>query len=478
MSERLVIIGGVAAGMSAAARARRTNADLEITVFERSGYVSYGACGFPYFIKGEIPAVKNLLARSVEQFAAERIDVRLHHEVTAIDRTNRTVEGINRQTGERFSAPWDKLILASGVQAARPALPGSGLAGIFTLRNVEDALAIKTWLTAAQPRRAVILGGSYAGLEMAEALKAQAIDTVIVERQPRVLSNLDTDISAQVQGLLQAQGVELRLERAAVSFIGERLVTDITTRVTEALRRAELPGGYTGVEAPPLRVREVQLGDETLPADLVIVVSGGRPNTTLAVQAGLTLGPTGAVAVDRRQQTSDERIWAAGAVSEVYHRLLQGPVYMPTALNANKQGRVAGTNAAGGKAEFAGTFGASVVKIFETTLAHTGLTEAAARECGLDAHSVSVTGWSRAAYMPGSMPIHLKLVFEKGTQRVLGAQMLGADGVAKRIDVVSAALQANWTLQDLSELDTTYTPPAAPVWEPLVVAANLASRSA
>lgn len=479
MSERLVIIGGVAAGMSAAARARRTNPELEITVYERSGYVSYGACGFPYFIKGEIPAVKNLLARSVEQFAAERINVHLHHEVTAIDRAGRTIRGVNLQTGETFSTPWDRLILATGVQAFRPPLPGSELAGIFTLRTVEDALAIKTWLAAAQPRRAVILGGSYAGLEMAEALKAHNIETTIVEKQARILSNLDEDISAQIQALLMAQGVDLRLGSAAVSFIGEKLIHDITVRVTEALRRAELPeSSRPPINAQPLRVREVQLSGETLPADVVIVVSGGRPNTALAAQAGLALGPTGAVAVDRGQQTSDERIWAAGGASEVYHRLLQGPVFMPTALNANKQGRVAGTNAAGGRAEFAGTVGASVVKFFDTTLAHTGLTERQTRECGLDARSVSVTSWSRAAYMPESSPIHLKLVFENGTQRVLGAQMLGADGVAKRIDVVSAALQAGWTLQDLSDLDTTYTPPAAPVWEALLVAANVAARSA
>lgn len=478
MSERLVIIGGVAAGMTAAARARRTNPDLEIVVYECGGYVSYGACGFPYFIKGEVPRIQDLLVRSIEQFAGERITVHIHHEVTTLDPIGHTLSGVDRQTGQAFSTHWDKLILATGVQAVRPPVPGSQLAGIFSLRSVEDALAIKTWLAAMQPRHAVIIGGSYAGLEMAEALKVYGIETTIIEKQAHILSNLDLDISAQVQAGLLANSVALRLESKVTSFIGEKLVNDITVRVASALQRAATQENSLSMRSiAPLRVREVILENETLPADMVILSAGGQPNVALAIQAGLALGPTGAIVVDNQQRTSIEHIWAAGGVSEVYHRLLKGPVFMPTALNANKQGRVAGTNAAGGQATFAGTFGASVVKIFDQTLAHTGLTEIQARQCGLDAHSVAITGWSRAAYMPQSAPIHLKLVFERGSQRVLGAQMLGHDGVAKRIDVVTAALQAGWTLQNLAELDTTYSPAEAPVWEPLLVAASVADHA-
>jgi NADPH-dependent 2,4-dienoyl-CoA reductase/sulfur reductase-like enzyme len=315
-------------------------------------------------------------------------------------------------------------------------------------------------------------------LEMAEALKANNIETTIVEKQAHILPNLDPDISAQVQVGLLAHGVALRLGSTVTSFIGEKLVNDITVRVASALERAAAPeSSFFTNSIAPLRVREVLLENETLPADIVILSAGGQPNVALAVQAGLALGPTGAIAVDNQQRTSVKNIWAAGGVCEVYHRLLKGPVFMPTALNANKQGRVAGTNAAGGQSAFSGTFGASVVKIFDQTLAHTGLTETQSRQYGLDARSVAITGWSRAVYMPQSAPIHLKLVFERGSQRVLGAQMLGHDGVAKRIDVVTAALQAGWTLQNLAELDTTYSPAEAPVWEPLLVAASAADHA-
>ena len=478
MSKRLVVVGGVAAGMTAATHARRTDPDLEIAVYERSGFVSYGACGFPYFISGEISHIQKLLARSVEQFSSERIDVHVRHEVTALNPGEHTLTVFQNETGQTFTTHWDKLILATGVQANRLPLPGGNLAGIFPLRTVEDALAIKTWLVSRQPRHAVVIGGSSLGLEMAEALQALGLETTLVEKQEQILYQVDPEIAAQVQATLRAQGINLRLGETITSFIGAKLVNDITLRAASLVQHSHAAvSGISLLQAEPFCVREVVLRDEVLPADIVLLCLGGRPNTALASPIGLSLDEIGTIAVDNQQRTNLANIWAAGGACGVYHRMLGKPIFMPTALNANKQGRVAGINAAGGQATFNGTVAAAVVRIFGQTLAHTGLTEKEALRSGLDARSVTITSWSRAAYMPSSTPVHIKLVFEKDSQRVLGAQMLGQDSIAKRIDVVSAALQAGWTLADLSDLDTTYTPTEAPVWESLLIAANVGRRT-
>lgn len=475
MRERLVIIGGVAAGMSAAAKARRVNPDLEIVVYERSGYVSYGACGFPYFIKGEVARLDALLARTPAQLAQQGIDVHVHHEVVAIDVAARTVRVCNLETGQTFVAPWDKLIIATGAGVKRPPLPGIQLPGIFTLRTVEDALAIRNWIEGERPRRGVIIGAGYIGMEMAEALSAHGMDVTVVDLAQQVMPSLDGEMAALVQAELAANGVNVRLGQRVKSFLGPALVRDLARQVAARVR-GEAAATLEG-DNGRLRVRELILeAENVLPADLVIASLGTTPNVQLAREAGIALGKTGAIAVDEQQRTNAPGVWAAGAAAESRHQLLQTPTYSPTALTASKQGRVAGTNAAGGEARFGGVVGAAVVKTFTLTAAQTGLTLRAAQAHGLDAASVTITGASRASYMPGRAEIRVKLVFERHSRRLLGAQMIGEDGVAKRIDVVSAALRAGWTTRDLLDLDLCYSPPFAPVWEPLLVAAKVANR--
>ncbi len=478
MAERVVIIGGVAAGMSAAAKARRVNHQLEIVVYEKSGYVSYGACGFPYFIKGDVSGVEKLIARSPEQFAKDGIQVHTLHEAIAIHPNSRTVEILDIRNRRTLTDHWDQLILATGAHIQRPPIPGSTLAGVFSLRTVEDALAIKGWLETQQPRQAVILGAGYIGLEMAEALRAHGLGVTLVEQQTQVLPGLDADIAAFAQAALEKNGVGVMLNAGVNSFIGETLVRDIAERVAGMLEGRDGTSGRAVAEARNARlsVREAVLGYGSLSADIVILGMGGRPNAALARQAGIALGATGAVAVDDQQRTSIPGIWAAGAVAEAYHRLLNRPIYMPTAPVANKQGRVAGTNAAGGQAVFPGVLGTSVVKVFDLTIAQTGLTEKQALQAGLRANSAAITSSSRAAYMPGNASLHVKLVYEASSQRLLGAQMVGDASVAKRIDVISAALQAGWSITELSELDMSYSPPYAPVWDPVLTAANIADR--
>jgi CoA-dependent NAD(P)H sulfur oxidoreductase len=478
MAARLIIIGGVAAGMSAAAKARRVNHQIEIVVYEKSSYVSYGACGFPYFIKGDIPSVEKLIARSPEQFAQDGIQVHPQHEALALHPDNHTVEILDIRNQQTFTDHWDQLILATGAHILKPPIPGSTLAGVFSLRTVEDALAIKNWLETQHPRQAVILGASYVGLEMAEALRAHGLSVTLVEQQTQVLPGLDADIAAFAQVASEKNGVNVLLNAGVTSFIGETLVRDITERVAGMLESSEGKTGraLTGARNSRLSVREVVLGYGSLPADIIILGMGGRPNVVLAGQAGIALGSTGAVKVDDHQRTSIPGIWAAGAVAETYHRLLDRPIYLPTAPVANKQGRVAGINAAGGQAVFPGVFGTSVVKVFDLTIAHTGLTEKQALQAGLRANSATITSSSRAAYMPGNSPVHVKLVYEADSQRLLGAQMVGDASVAKRIDVISAALQAGWNITDLSDLDLSYSPPYAPVWDPVLTAANVADR--
>jgi NADPH-dependent 2,4-dienoyl-CoA reductase/sulfur reductase-like enzyme len=318
------------------------------------------------------------------------------------------------------------------------------LAGIFTLRLVEDAIAIRRWLEQERPLRGVIVGGGYIGLEMAEALAAHGIHVTIIEMLPQVMPTVDPEMAAYVLEELRRQEVAVYLEHRVEAFEGQK------------------------------RVQAVIANGQRFPADIVIFSVGVRANAPLARQAGLTLGATGAVAVDLQQRTNLPDIWAAGDVAEAFHRVLGKPAYVPLGTTANKQGRVAGTNAAGGEAVFAGIVGTAVVKVFDLEAASTGLSEQRARAEGFEVATVKATGSSQAHYMPEHAPIHIKLVFEPGTRRLLGVQMVGRAGVAKRIDVAAAALQAGWTTTDLAELDLGYAPPFAPVWEPILVAANLA----
>ncbi len=443
---KLIIIGGVAAGMSAAARAKRRNKNLQITVYEKSGYVSYGACGLPYFIQGEIPKIESLIIRTPEQFAQQGIKALVHHEVIDINAKAHTVTVKNLKTGETFQDQWDELLITTGAQATRPPIPGLDLPGIFTLRTVEDGLAIKDWIEKKHPWQAVVVGGGYIGLEMAEALAANGMYVDVVEMLPQVLPYIDADMATLVQEELARHGVTVHLNSPVRAFQGDD------------------------------QVEQVLAGDKILSADLVLFSIGAKPNIPLAKKAGIAIGETGAIAVDRQQRTNVPHIWAAGDVAEAWHHVLNKPAYIPLGTTANKQGRVAGTNIAGGNATFAGVVGTAVVKVFDLTIARTGLSEREAQEAGFNAASVTIKAPARAHYMPTHPPIHVKLIFERDSKKLLGGQMIGVEGVAKRIDVIATALFAGWTVHDLAKLDLSYAPPFAPVWDPILVAANVASK--
>ncbi|NJN99625.1 MAG: CoA-disulfide reductase [Anaerolineales bacterium] len=446
MSKRLVIVGGVAAGMSAASKARRLDKNLEIVVYEQSGYVSYGSCGFPYYLKGEIPRIEDVIVRTPQDFARQGIQAKVQHRVVKIDPVEKMVWVRDLNTQTEFTDRWDNLILTTGGVAVKPPLPGLELPGIFTLRTVEDVLAIQEWLAQKQPKRAVIVGGGYIGLEMAEALAARGLHLSLIEALPQVMPNMDADMAGHVQQELERQRVEVHVAQPVAAFEGKE------------------------------QVQAVVAGGQDFPADLVIFSVGLKPGVGLAQQSGLTLGPTGAVAVDDHQRTSQPTIYAAGDVAEAHHLVTGKPAYVPLGTTANKQGRVAGANAAGGDDHFKGIVGTAVVKVFDLEAARTGLSERQAQAEGFEVETATITASAQAHYMPGHTPIHVKLVFERGSQRVLGAQMVGQSGVAKRIDVIAAALQSGWTTYDLAELDLSYAPPFAPVWDPILVAANLANR--
>ncbi len=443
---KLIVIGGVAAGMSAAARAKRRNKDLQITVYEKSGYVSYGACGLPYFIKGDIPKAEKLVVRTPEQFAKQGIKALVHHEVMDVDAHAHTVTVKNLETGEVFQDRWDELLITTGAVAVKPPIPGLDLPGIFTLRTVEDGIAIKEWIAKQHPWQAVVVGAGYIGLEMAEALAANGMYVDVVEMLPQALPYIDADMAELVHEELAQNGVTLHLNSQVRAFKGDG------------------------------RVKEVVAGDKILNADIVLFSVGARANIPLAEKAGVAIGETGAIAVDDHQRTNVPHIWAAGDVAEAWHRVLNKPAYIPLGTTANKQGRIAGTNIAGGDEAFAGIVGTAVVKVFDLEVARTGLSEREAKDAGFDAASVTIKAPARAHYMPTHPPIHVKLVFEKGTKKLLGAQMVGEEGVAKRIDVIAAALYDGWTVYDLKNLDLSYAPPFAPVWDPILVAANVASK--
>lgn len=444
MGKNIVIIGGGAAGMSAAAKARRTDPALNIVVYERSGYVSYGACGFPYAIKGEIAQVEDVVVRTPAQFAKQNIQAHVGHEVLTIDSAAQTLRVRERSSGSESEVAWDALVLTTGGAPTRPPLSGIDLPGVFALRTVEDALAIRAWVEQERPTRGVIIGGGYIGLEMAEALAAHGIALTLVERLPQVIPSLDPEMAAHVQAELEQQGVSLRLEQAVEGLIGSE------------------------------RVREVLVGGTSIPADIVIMAVGVRPSVTLAQAAGVALGPTGAIAVDDHQRTSVPHVWAAGDVAEAHHLVTGRPAWVPLGTTANKQGRVLGENLGGGDARFGGIVGTVVVKVFDLEVASSGLSEQSAQAEGFTVKTVSATAGSRAHYMPGHQPIQIKLVYEAATRRLLGGQLIGREGVSKRIDTIAAALHAGWRIEQLAELDLSYAPPFSPVWDPILVAANLA----
>lgn len=451
--ERLVVIGADAAGMSAAsqARRRRDRDDLEIVAFERGNFTSYSACGIPYWISGAVGDRDDLVARDPQTFRdSYDIDVRLRHEVTGIDLDRREVHGRNLADGSEFREPFDSLMYAAGAHPATPQWARIRAGGVFGIQTLDDGAALRRWLEGEpRPRRAVVVGGGYVGLEMAEALKQRGLKVTVVERGDQPLSTVDPDMAALVSESIRGLGIELR--------------TGVEV---------------TGLRASGGRVCQVSTDDGAIDADVVVLGLGVRPNVALAAEAGLPLGPSGGIRVDRRMQVRGvPGVWAAGDCVETLHRVSGMPVNVPLGTHANKQGRVAGINIGGGYAGFPGVIGTAVTKVCELEVARTGLRERDAVEAGFEFITERIESTNRAGYYPDAQPMTVKLIADRFDGRLLGAQIVGRAEAAKRIDALAVALWNGMTVDDMVYLDLGYAPPFAPVWDPVLIAARKAAET-
>ena len=448
---KVVIIGGVAGGATAAARLRRLDETAEIVVFERSGYVSYANCGLPYYIGGVIEEPEALTLQTPESFFARfRVDMRVRHEVTAIHPEKKTVSVKALETGEEFEERYDKLILSPGARPTQPRLPGVGIGKVFTLRTVEDTFRIKDYINAHHPKSAVLAGGGFISLELAENLRELGMEAAIVQRPKQLMTPFDPDMAAFIHGEARRHGIRLALGHTVEGF-------------------AERDGGV-----------DVLLKDAApLHADMVVLAIGVTPDTVLAKEAGLELGLKGSIVVNDRMETSVPDIYAVGDAVQVKHSVTGQDAVISLAGPANKQGRIAADNICGGDSRYLGSQGSSVIKVFDLTAASTGVNETNAKKAGLDVDTVILSPMSHAGYYPGGKLMTMKVVFEKGTYRLLGAQIVGYEGVDKRIDVLAAAIHAGLTAIQLKDLDLAYAPPYSSAKDPVNMAGfmveNLAS---
>lgn len=441
---KVIIIGGVAGGATAAARLRRLNESAEIVVFERTGYVSYANCGLPYYVGGTIEDRGDLTLQTPESFRERfNVDVRVRSEVTAIDRAAKTVQVLREADGTSYTESYDVLILSPGATAVRPNVPGVDDPHIVTLRTVEDALSIRDGIVANRPTHAVIVGGGFIGVEAAENLMEAGIPTTLLQRSAQVLPFLDYDMACQVHAYMREKGLDLQLNTSVESY--------------EAL------SGDKGVR--------VHLGDgHHIDAGIVLLGVGVTPETRLAADAGLELGMKDSIVVDSHMRTSDPSIYAVGDAIQITNYVSGQPGLIPLAGPANKQGRVAADNICGLDSTFTGTQGSSILKLFDMTIAATGLNQKSARRAGMENEAVVTFSPSHATYYPGATSMTIKTLFEPSSGRILGAQAIGFTGVDKRIDVLATAIHAHMTGDDLAELDLAYAPPFSSAKDPVNMA--------
>ncbi len=439
---KVVIIGGVAGGATAAARLRRLDERAEIVVFERSGYISYANCGLPYYIGGAIEAPEALTLQTPESFFSRfRVDMRVRHEVTAIHPERKAVSVKDLETGREFEERYDKLILSPGAKPTRPRLPGVGLEKLFTLRTVEDTFRMKDYIQKEHPRSAVLAGGGFIGLELAENLRELGMEVTIVQRPKQLMNPFDPDMASFIHGEMRRHGVKLALGYTVEGF-------------------AERDGGV-----------DVLLKDGApLHADMVVLAIGVTPDTALARAAGLELGIRDSIVVNDRMETSVPGIYAVGDAVQVRHAVTGQDLLLSLAGPANKQGRIAADNICGGDSRYLGSQGSSVLKVFDMTAATTGVNETNAKKAGLEVDTVVLSPMSHAGYYPGGKLMTMKIVFEKGTYRLLGAQIVGYEGVDKRIDVLATAIHAGLTAIQLKDLDLAYAPPYSSAKDPVNMA--------
>ena len=439
---KVVIVGGVAGGATAAARIRRLDEHAEIVVFERSGYISYANCGLPYYIGGVIEDPEDLTLQTPESFFQRfRIHMKVHHEVIAIHPERKTVSVKNFETGEEFEEGYDKLLLSPGAKPAWPDTPGMDNDRLFTLRTVEDTLRIKEFVDQHKPKSAVMVGGGFIGLEVAENLRKLGLDVTIVQRPKQLMNPFDADMACFIHSEMRKHRVKLALGCSVEGF-------------------ARHGGGV-----------DVLLKDSApIYADMVILAIGVTPESNLAKEAGLALGMKGSILVNERMETSVPDIYAVGDAVQVKHYVTGQDTLIALAGPANKQGRIAADNICGGNSRYLGSQGSSVIKVFDLTAATTGINETNAKKAGLDVDTVILSPMSHAGYYPGGKVLTMKVVFEKKTYRLLGAQIVGYDGVDKRIDVLATAIHAGLNATQLKDLDLAYAPPYSSAKDPVNMA--------
>lgn len=439
---KVVIVGGVAGGASAAARLRRLDEQAEIIVFERTGFVSYANCGLPYYIGGVIEQESALTLQSPKGFWDRfHITVKTSHEVTAIHPEKHTVEVHNLETGEHFVETYNKLILSPGAYPIRPELPGIDSNKLFSLRTVEDTLRIHSYVQEHKPTSAVVVGGGYIGIEAAENLRKLGLEVTLLQRPKQLMNNLDFDMATFVHMKMRDSGINLRLGANVTGFqeVDGRIVTNVA-------------------EGSPIT------------ADMVLLAIGVMPESHLAKEAGLQLGMKGAIAVNDRMETSAPDVYAVGDAVQVKHQVTGEDTVISLAGPANKQGRIVADVIAGLNSRYKGSLGSSVIKVFDLTVANTGLSEKAASAAGYQYESVVLSPGSHAGYYPGATPMTMKVVFEQETLRLLGAQIVGGEGVDKRIDVLATAIQAGIRADQLKDLDLAYAPPYSSAKDPVNMA--------
>lgn len=449
MSERLVVIGGDAAGMSAASQARRLKGpdELEIVAFERGHFTSYSACGIPYWVGGDVDGRDELIARTPEEHRARDIDLRMRTEVVEIDAAGRRVRARDLETGAESWTAYDKLVIATGARPVRPELPGIDAPGVHGVQTLDDGQALLDALGRTKGRRAVVVGAGYIGVEMAEALLRRGYEVTVVNRGEEPMATLDPDMGKLVHEAMSGMGIEM---------VNGAAVTEILT-------------GADG------RARAVATRDAEYPADVVVLGIGVRPETGLARAAGLPTGEHGGLLTDLAMRVRGyEEVWAGGDCVEVLDLVSGSRRHIALGTHANKHGQVIGANAGGGYATFPGVVGTAVSKVCELEIARTGLREKDARAAGLRYVTATVESTSRAGYYPGAAPMTVKMLAERRTGRLLGVQIVGREGAGKRVDIAAVALTARMTVEEMTALDLGYAPPFSPVWDPVLVAARKA----
>ncbi|KIL46678.1 coA disulfide reductase [Jeotgalibacillus alimentarius] len=440
---KCIVIGGIAAGMSAASKLRRMDPHAEITVYERGGYPTYGACGLPYFISGENDDHRKMIARTAEQFEAMDIHVKLKHEVVKVDAIKKQVMVRDLNTGSVFVDHFDKLMISTGTTAVVPPFAGLEAEGISVLKSMEDGLRIKEQLSAESVRTVTIVGGGYIGIEMAEALTTRGKKVRIVEMADRILTPFDQEMSDLAEQELLAKGVSLHLKEKLQSF---------------------------GTEAN--HVASVITDRETYQTDYVLISVGVRPATAFLKDSGIHLSSNGAIITDREMRTNMPDIYAAGDCATVYHKLKKENDYLPLGTNANKCGRIVGANMAGLHEKYTGTLGSAAIKIFDLEMGRTGLSESEAKALKIETETVFIESKDHPQYYPDATPLYIKLICEKRTRTVLGAQAAGQKGAVLRIDALAIAIHNRMTADELGMVDLCYAPPFAGVWDAIHIAAN------